>query len=136
MLGVTGLVEVAMGKMKRHKSPGIDQIPAELIQAGGETLLSEIHELIKLIWKRELPHQWKESIVVPMHKNDEKTACSNYRGTSLLSTSYKMLSNILLARLTPYADEIIGDHQCGFWGNRSTTGQILYTADAGEKMEV
>jgi hypothetical protein len=44
----------------------------------------------------------------------------------LLSTSYKILSNILLARLTPYADEITGDHQCGFWHNRSTTVQIFY----------
>jgi hypothetical protein len=42
-------VEVAIGKLKRYKSPGADQIPAELIQAGGETLHSEIHKLIKLI---------------------------------------------------------------------------------------
>jgi hypothetical protein len=28
-------VEVAFRKMKRYKSPGSDQIPAELIQAGG-----------------------------------------------------------------------------------------------------
>jgi hypothetical protein len=28
-------VEVAVGKLKRYKSPGADQIPAELIQAGG-----------------------------------------------------------------------------------------------------
>ena len=27
-------VEMATGKLKRHKSPGIDQIPAELIKAG------------------------------------------------------------------------------------------------------
>jgi hypothetical protein len=53
-------VEVAIEKLKRYKSPGVDQIPAELIQAGGETLHSEIHMLIKLIWnKEELPHQWK-----------------------------------------------------------------------------
>jgi hypothetical protein len=32
---------------------------------------------------------------------------NNYRGTSLLSTSYKMLSNILLSRLSPYMEEII-----------------------------
>jgi hypothetical protein len=38
-------VEVAVGKVRRYKSPGVDQIPAKLIQAGGETLLSEIHEL-------------------------------------------------------------------------------------------
>jgi hypothetical protein len=80
-----------------------------------------------LIWnKEELPHKWKESIVVPIHKNDDKTDCSNYRGKSLLSTSYKILSNILLATLTPYADEIIWDHQCGFRRNRTTTDQIFY----------
>jgi hypothetical protein len=69
---------------------------------------SEIHKLIKLIWnKEELPHQWKESIVVPIHKKGDKTECSNYRGISLLLTSYKIVSNILLSRLIPYADEII-----------------------------
>jgi hypothetical protein len=57
----------------------------------------------------------------------------NYQGISLLSTSYKILSNILLARLTPYADEIIGDHQCGFWCNRSTTDQIFYIRQILEK---
>jgi hypothetical protein len=89
------------------------------MQAGGETLRLEIHKLIKLIWnKEELLHQWKESIVVPIHKKGDKTDCSNYRGISLLPTSYKVLSSILLYRPTPYADEIIGDHQCGFRRNR------------------
>jgi hypothetical protein len=97
-------------------------------------LRSEIHKLIKLICnKEELPHQWKESIVVPVHKKCDKTDCSNYRGTSLLSTSYKILSNILLARLNPCADEIIGDHQCGFRRNRSTTDQIFYIRQILEK---
>jgi hypothetical protein len=65
--------EVAIWKLKRYKSPGVDQIPAELIQAGGETLRSEIHNRITLIWNKELPHQWKESIVVPIHKKGDKT---------------------------------------------------------------
>jgi sorting nexin-29 len=127
-------VEIPIGKLKRYKSPGVNQIPAELIQAGGETLRSQIHKLIKLIWnKEELSHQWKESITVSIHKKGDKTDCSNYRGTSLLSTSYKILSNILLARLKPYADEIIGDHQCGFRRNRSTTDQIFYVRHLPEK---
>jgi hypothetical protein len=50
---------------------------------------------------------------------------SNYLGISLLSTSYKMLSNILLSRLSPYIGEIIGDHQCGFRRNSSNTNQIF-----------
>jgi hypothetical protein len=56
-----------------YKSPGSDQIPAELYQAGGETLLSVIHKLITSIWnKEEMPDQWKESIIVPIHKTEIK----------------------------------------------------------------
>jgi CO dehydrogenase/acetyl-CoA synthase alpha subunit len=40
----------------------------------GVRLYSEIHKLgTKFIWdKEELPHQWKESIFVPIHKNGDK----------------------------------------------------------------
>jgi hypothetical protein len=62
----------------------------------------------------------------------DNTDCSNYRSISLLSTSYKILSNILLSTLIPYADEIIGDHQCGFRCNRSTD-QIVYIRQILEK---
>jgi hypothetical protein len=94
-------VEIATGKLKSYKSPGTDQILAELIKAGGETLCSEIHKIISCIWnKEELPQQWKESII-PIHKKGDKTDCNNYRGITLLSTAYKILANILLARFTP-----------------------------------
>jgi hypothetical protein len=54
-------VEVSIRKMKGYKAPGSEQIPTEIIQAGGETLHSEIRKLIKLIWnKEELPNQWKQ----------------------------------------------------------------------------
>jgi len=42
-----------------------------------------------------------------------------------LPTMFKILSKILLSRLTPYAEEIIGDHECGFRHNRSTTDDAL-----------
>jgi hypothetical protein len=68
-----------------------DQIQAELIQARGEILLSVIHKLMNSVWnKEELHDQWKESVIVPIHRRD-KTDCTNYRGISLLSASYKML---------------------------------------------
>jgi hypothetical protein len=100
-------VKITVAKLKKYKSPDSDQIPAELIQAGGEMLLSAIYKLINYIWnKGELPDQWMESIIVPIHKKGDKTDCNNYRGISLLRTSYKILSNVL-SRLSPYVDEII-----------------------------
>jgi hypothetical protein len=97
-------VEIAMTKLKKCKSAGSDQIPSEPIQAGGETLLSEIRVFINSIWdKKELPDQWKESLNVPFHRKGDETVCNNYRGISLLSASYSynILSNILLSRLGP-----------------------------------
>jgi len=64
-------------------------------------------------------------IIVPIHKKGDKTNCNNYRGISLLPSTYKILSNILLSRLIPYAEEIIGDHQCGFRRNRKLL--IIYS---------
>jgi len=118
--------ELAIDKLKSQKSPGIDQIPAELIKARGRTICLEIRKLITSIWKKEqLPEEWKQSIIVPIHKKGDKIDCNNYRGISLLPTTYKILSNILLPRLTSYAKEIIGDHQCGFRCNRSTIDHIF-----------
>ena len=72
-----------------------------------------------------MPEEWKESISVPIHKKGDKTDCNNCRGISLLPITYKILSSILLSRLTPYADEIIGDHQRWFRRNRSTTDHLF-----------
>jgi hypothetical protein len=98
--------------LKKYKSPGSGQILAELIQAGGEILLSAIHKLVNSVWnKEEFPYQWKEFIILPVHKKvkkGDKTDCNDYRGLSLLSTSYNILSNILLSRLVPYIGESIG----------------------------
>jgi len=61
----------------------------------------------------------------PIYKKGDKTDCSNYRGIWVLLTTYKILSSILPSRLIAYAEEIIGDHQCGFRCNRSNTDHIF-----------
>jgi hypothetical protein len=58
-------VKMAITKLKRYKLPGSDHISAELFQADGEILQSEIRNLINSFWnKEELPDQWKESYFI------------------------------------------------------------------------
>jgi hypothetical protein len=58
-------VDIATERLKMYKAPGIDQIPVELIEAGDNTLRSDIHKLINYTWnKEELPQQRNKSITV------------------------------------------------------------------------
>jgi hypothetical protein len=108
--------------LKKYKSPGSDEIPAELI-----------HKLVNSVWnKEELPDSGRSLLLYQFTKKVTNLT-NNYRGISLLSTSYTILSNILLPRLSPYIDETIGDHQCRFRHNRSN---FLHSPDTGEKMAV
>ena len=87
---------MAIEKIGRHKSPCIDQIPAELIKAGCRTIHSEIHRLVNSIWNNdELPKQYKESFVLLTCKKSDKTDSSNYRRISHLSTMQRKLLGII-----------------------------------------
>ena len=81
----SALVELAIQKLQSLRSTGTDQIPSEMVKAGGKTIRPEIPKVINSISnKDELPEDWKESITVPMHNKGDKTDASNY---TLLSTT-------------------------------------------------
>jgi hypothetical protein len=101
--------------------------PTELFKVRGRKIRNNDHKLSKSIWNNgELLEEWKESIIVPMCKKDDKRDCSNFRGISILPHTYKTISHILLSRLTPYAEGITGDHQYVFRRNKSV--QIIFSA--------
>uniref|UniRef100_A0A0K8SN56 Reverse transcriptase domain-containing protein n=1 Tax=Lygus hesperus TaxID=30085 RepID=A0A0K8SN56_LYGHE len=121
-----GEVEKALKKLKNNKSPGIDELPAELFKKGGTALAGAIRGLISKIWQSEkIPHEWTKSIVCPIHKKGDRLECCNFRGISLLTVAYKILSNIIYERLLPHVEPNIGGYQCGFRHNKSTTDQIF-----------
>jgi len=47
-------------------------MPVERIKAGCRKICLEIHKLMSSIWEKEdLPEEWKESIIVPIHKKGD-----------------------------------------------------------------
>jgi hypothetical protein len=119
-------VMAVIRKLKNFKSPGSDGITSEMLKAGGRELAERIHSLIECIWKsRKMPEEWDEAILVPLFKKGRKDTFQNYRGISLLQTTYKVFTLCLYRKLKMYTDEIIGPYQAGFMQGKSTTDQIF-----------
>jgi sorting nexin-29 len=59
----------------------------------------------------------------PIHKKGDQVQCKNYGGVTLLNTAYKLFSNVMYARLLPYAEKDVGNYR-GFFPGRSTRDQI------------
>jgi hypothetical protein len=92
-----------------------------------------INSLIQLGIRNSCLISGRSPLLYPLPKRGDKTGCSNYHGISLLSTSHNILYNIPLSSLSPYVDDILGDHQCGFRSNRSTTDHIFCRRQILEK---
>ena len=84
------------------KSPGINNIPAEVYQHGGEAVLVKLQALFNCLEKGTLPQDLRDAVIVSLYKNKgEKSDCSHYRGITLLSIAGKVLARVLLNRPIP-----------------------------------
>ena len=110
-------MEAAVKELKMGKSAGVDNIPAELVQAGGEAIIDILTIICNKIWKAgEWPTTWTQSLVITLPKKGNLQLCQNsyYRTISLISHHSKGMLKIILNRLQPQAEEIIAEEQAGF----------------------
>jgi hypothetical protein len=127
-------VEDAINKLKKNKSPGVDGITAEMLQAGGEKLKHKIYELCNRAWDEEtIPEHWGQSILIPIPKKGDLSECSNYRTISLINHTGKVLLMVLLNRLKHHLDSYMSEEQAGFRKDRNTVQQILILRLLAEK---
>jgi hypothetical protein len=75
----------------------------------------------------------KLDLSVQFTKKRDKSACQNYRGIILLNVSYRILPVILVKQIIVYAEDILGEYQCGFCPYRSTLDKILNVRQILEK---
>ena len=101
-------VEIAVASLKKRKSAGVDNIPAELVQAGGKTMITVLTKICNEIWRtEEWPTRWTQSLIITLPKKCNLQLCQNYRTISLISHSSKVMLKVILNRLKPEAEEII-----------------------------
>ena len=127
-------VATAIESLKDGKSPGIDNVPAELIKKGGQTTIEIYTKLCNEVWSTGVwPSAWTQSLIIPLPKKGNLKFCSNYRTISLISHPSKILLRVILNRLRPQAEEIIAEEQAGFRKGRSTAEQIFNLRMLSEK---
>ena len=101
-------------------------IPAELVQAGGEDVITALATICNKIWQSGAwPTPWTHSSVITLPKKGSLQQCQNYRTISVISHPSKVMLKIILNSLKPQAEKIIAEEQAGFRAGRSTTEQIF-----------
>ena len=119
-------MEVAVKALKMGKSARVDNIPAQLVQAGGKAMIDILTSICNNIWKiGEWPTTWIKSLVITHSKKGNLQLCQNYRTTSLISHPSKVMLKIVLNRLQSQEQEIIAEEQAGFRAGRRTREQIF-----------
>ncbi len=83
-------------------APGKDGITAEMIKLSGAESVRWFKSLFDAIWhEEEVPEDWKNQLLIPLHKKGSHTICDNYRGIALLSTPSKVFTKAILNRMKP-----------------------------------
>lgn len=78
----------------------------EVLLAGEQHLVRSVWILCRMAFKsEEIPIEWAKGLIVPIHKDGDKTVPDNYRGITLLSVVGKVSTAILTARITKWAEK-------------------------------
>ena len=82
-----------------NKAPGMDGITEEILKCGGDKMINLLEPVIHDVWESETPQDWRDVMLVSLHKERSKLVCENFRDISLLSNEGKVFSRIILNRL-------------------------------------
>ena len=121
-------VEEKLLELDPNKAAGPDRIESRLMKECAEELAPILHQIYrKSIDESEVPEQWKEAEVVPIHKGGSKAVMANFRPVALTSVVCKVLEKILCSAILAFltTNNLISQQQHGFVRGRSCQTNIL-----------
>ena len=116
----------AISKLRKGKSPGHDQIPAEIFINAGTGLLVELLKVLNQIKaKKVVPEQFNWVDITTIYKNKgSKKELVNYRGIFLTIIVKKILENMVKDRMKEQLEKI-NKLQGGARSNRSPPDNLF-----------
>nr|CAI5853673.1 unnamed protein product [Callosobruchus analis] len=119
---------IALKHISVKNSAGFDEIPCSFLNKILDLIVMPLTALINLSFcEGVFPSKLKFSVVIPVHKKDNKDIIANYRGISLLSVFSKLFEKIFYDKLTDFISKynIINRQQFGFQKCLATRDAIL-----------
>ena len=100
---------------------------SKILEEAAPTLAEPLCKLFNMCLTAGQFPVWKEAHVIPLHKQLQKTNCSNYRPISLLPCISKKFEKNIFRHMYEFLkqDDLISEKQSGFIPGDSTTNQLL-----------
>ena len=118
-------IRAAVHVLKKGKAVGVDGIPAEFWKNLGDGATAKLVELCKEIYEKgKWPYDFQKTMMIPLQKKVNATACEDYRTISLITHGSKILPRVLAKRLETKAEDYIGKNQFGFRKGHGTREAI------------
>ena len=95
---------------------------------GDPALRWGLFDIVVRIWREgEVLQQWKDAIIMVLHKKKDRTECGDDGGIALVAQAGKILLKIIARHLSEYCEcmGILPEEQSDFRPNRSTTDMMF-----------
>nr|CCA27271.1 endonucleasereverse transcriptase putative [Albugo laibachii Nc14] len=118
----------AFRSLKTNRAPGADQVPAELLKYSPPEVADLLAEAINRHAQNPTPFmcaRLNHGVIITVPKpNKPPGSCANLRPITLLNTTRKTISTVLLNRIRAKVDGWLSPNQSGFRVARSTADAI------------
>ena len=116
----------AIKSLENEKSPGQDNLSAEVFKADPQLAADLLQPLLRDIWEeKKLPEDRTEGVIVKIPKKGALKNCNKSRGITLLSVPSKILAKIIIQRIAETVDQHLRREHAGIWKGKGCTDQIF-----------
>ena len=99
----TEAVEDVLLSLNPNKAVGPDGVETKMLKECAEELAPKLQQVFrKSLDDGEVPRQWKEAHIVPIHKGGSKAIMNNFRPVALTSAISKVMEKIICAAMVSF----------------------------------
>jgi hypothetical protein len=125
----------ALNQMHPFKAPGPDGFQGIFFKQYWHIIGEDVVSLISTAFETgSFPSTLSETLIALIPKTDCPKNFKEFRPISLCNTTYKLITKIMVNRLRPFLDQIVGPFQSSFIPGRGTTNNAIILQEAIHSM--